>query len=351
MNEIKKLVEESVKSLFESHANSDAVEIMESGGFPAKFWSDFSEAGWTHVALPEDDGGAGMGLAGAYILMRLSGYHAVPLPIVESLLAAYLLGIAGLPIPEGPTTVAVADLVSNQANGGGGEVAIRRVPWARHAKSMVVVIPGGDNAGVALVDSAIRVERARANMAGEPRDDVVLKGGALDGMRELPGVSAERVLAWLAMGRAAQMTGALFRTLERTIEYANERKQFGQLIGKFQAVQQQISVQAEYAYAARCAVDAAIMHLDTPQEWECIAAAKISAGEAAGKACGIAHAVHAAIGFTQEHPLQMSTRRLWAWRDEYGNEARWSAKLGDLCFGLGSGGLWPWLTEQTINKK
>ena len=44
-------------------------------------------------------------------------------------------------------------------------------------------------------------------------------------------------------------------------------------------------------------------------------------GEAAGIGAAIAHQMHGAIGFTQEHQLHYLTRRLWSWRDEFGNEA------------------------------
>lgn len=349
MNEIKTLIENSISSLFENYRDSDAVATMESGGFPEKYWRDIYDGGWTRMALPEEDGGAGMGLPGAYLLMRLSGYHAVPLPLVEALLGTYLLGIAGVPIPEGMLTVTIADSGVHPPGGGEEPLAIKRVPWARHAAQIVVLFPGEHAARLALVDRAECVIRHHVNVAGEPRDDVVLQPGAVGKIYELPGITTERVSAWLALGRAAQIAGASFRALERTVGYANERTQFGQLIGKYQAVQQQIAEQAECAHAARCSVDAALLQIDSSQEWESIAAAKIVAGEAAGKVCRIAHAVHAAIGFTQEHSLQLSTRRLWAWRDEYGNEALWAKTLGDLCLGLESGGLWPWLTRQTSN--
>lgn len=344
MNEIKTLIEDSINTLFESHAESDAVSVMESGGFPETLWNDIQDGGWTRMALPEDEGGAGMGLAGAYIPMRLAGYHSVPLPIVEALIGTYLLHSTGLPVPDGLVTMAIAG-----SRGNGGALTISRVPFARHAAHLAVVFPGGQQAGIALVDRAKYTVQEHANLAGEPRDDVTLSSGSLGEIRALPGITVERVAAWLALGRAAQMAGALSRTLERTVAYANERKQFGQLIARYQALQQQISEQSEYTHAARCSVDAAQLYFDSPQEWENIAAAKITAGEAAGKVCRTAHSVHAAIGFTQEHQLQLSTRRLWAWRDEYGNEAHWAKKLGEICLGLEQGGLWPWLTRQTAN--
>jgi hypothetical protein len=51
-------------------------------------------------------------------------------------------------------------------------------------------------------------------------------------------------------------------------------------------------------------------------------------GEAIHTAVPIAHQVHGAIGFTEEHLLHYSTRRLWSWREEFGNENQWAGKLG-----------------------
>ena len=60
-----------------------------------------------------------------------------------------------------------------------------------------------------------------------------------------------------------------------------------------------------------------------------VASAKIRVGEAAGEGAAIAHQVLGAIGFTQEHTLHRFTQRLWAWRDDFGNESDWAVKLGN----------------------
>ena len=59
-----------------------------------------------------------------------------------------------------------------------------------------------------------------------------------------------------------------------------------------------------------------------------IAAAKARIGEAVALVAGVAHQVHAAMGFTHEHTLHRSTRRLWSWRDEFGTESEWQAWVG-----------------------
>jgi acyl-CoA dehydrogenase len=47
------------------------------------------------------------------------------------------------------------------------------------------------------------------------------------------------------------------------------------------------------------------------------------------------------MGFTQEHPLHFATRRLWSWRDEFGAEAFWQARIGRLVCAQGGEALWP----------
>jgi acyl-CoA dehydrogenase len=68
-----------------------------------------------------------------------------------------------------------------------------------------------------------------------------------------------------------------------------------------------------------------------------VAAAKAVASEAAGNIAAWGHQVVGAMGFTMEHALQRSTRRLWAWRDEYGNERVHARRLADRAL---DGGPW-----------
>ena len=62
--------------------------------------------------------------------------------------------------------------------------------------------------------------------------------------------------------------------------------------------------------------------------------------QAASTGAAIGHQVHGAMGYTYEHRLHHFTRRLWAWRDEWGNEFYWQAKLGQHLAGLGADQVW-----------
>ena len=135
--------------------------------------------------------------------------------------------------------------------------------------------------------------------------------------------------------------------MDLAVNYAQERQQFGRPISKFQAVQQNLAVLAGQTAAAVAAANTGIEALsrnDPETEVFRVAIAKTRVGDAATLACEIAHQVHGAIGFTQEYALQLATRRLWSWREEFGPDVEWAARLGNFVCNLGADELWPTLT-------
>ena len=189
------------------------------------------------------------------------------------------------------------------------------------------------------------------NMAGEPRDTLSFAGLRVAGdavAPAAPGVDRAALYRRGALARAVLMAGAMERALDTAVTYAGERKQFGRPIAKFQAVQQQLAVMAGQVAAAGAAADAGVeaLSLDDPAKQEfLIAIAKTRVGDAATLASEIAHQVHGAIGFTKEYSLQLSTRRLWSWRDEFGGDTEWAARVGAYVCARGADALWPTLTD------
>jgi acyl-CoA dehydrogenase len=155
-----------------------------------------------------------------------------------------------------------------------------------------------------------------------------------------------------ALARSAMLVGALESALEQAVRYAGERVQFGKPIGRNQAIQQNLALMAGDVAAARVA--AMVGAADAPDSVasDCsatrfsTAVAKVRAGEAATRGTSIAHQVHGAIGFTHEHALHFATRRLWAWREEFGTDTQWAAELGRAAIAARASGFWPAMTRK-----
>ena len=131
-----------------------------------------------------------------------------------------------------------------------------------------------------------------------------------------------------ALLHAAKLAGAMKRLLEMTVDYGNTRVQFGRPIGKFQAIQHQLAVMAEQVSAAAIAVEAASPQTGCLPDPLRVAVAKERTSAAATIVGGIAHAVHGAMGISEEYDLQLFTRRLQDWRVADGSEGYWSGLLG-----------------------
>ena len=217
-----------------------------------------------------------------------------------------------------------------------------RVPWASKAASAIFVAmqDGGAVVGQVRLSDARDIS-ASQNMAREPRDDVSFDGAPVT-VAHLPNdLPRDVVLQYGAMVRSAQIAGAMDKVLTQTVQYANERTQFGRPLGKFQAIQQELSRMAGEAAASGVIAEAPFAALDAGQnpEWQ-IAAAKARTSEAAGVGATVGHQTHGAIGFTYEHSLHFATRRLWSWRSEFGGARFWSRRLGERAVGRGVENFW-----------
>ncbi|MFA1548087.1 acyl-CoA dehydrogenase family protein [Actinomadura chokoriensis] len=282
-------------------------------------WAALMESGLALVGVSEEAGGSGGSPADAAVVLRAAGRHAVSVPLAETgWLAGRLLAGAGLPVPPGVLTAASGEVEVGDGRTLSG--TLRRVPWARSAHRLAVLAEGL----VAIVDPARAQITEGENVAGEPRDDVVLSGVRAEAVAPC-GVDAAELRRRGALARALQLTGAMGRALELSVRYAGEREQFGRPVGRFQAVQQMLAELAGEATVADVAVRAAVA---APGDPVAVAAAKANASRAAGTVAAIAHQVHGALGVTEEHVLRQVTLRLWSWRDEYGNETAWSDELG-----------------------
>jgi alkylation response protein AidB-like acyl-CoA dehydrogenase len=312
----------------------------------AEAWRAIEDNGLTRAWLAEALGGAGASVADGFAILTLAGEVALDVPLAETLLAGWMLAEAGLSAPDG---VLAPPPGSDGVSLDGGRLRGRlpSVPFAREAGHLVVLGRRADGEGVvALVERAACTVEPRDNLAGEPRDLVILDGARPVATAAAPDGLGERVLAMGAVARTCQMAGALQAILARSVTYAGERVAFDRPIGKFQAIQHALARLAGETAAALAASGSAADALADPA---CdaggllleVAGAKIRVGEAAAAGAAVAHQVHGAIGFSTEHTLHRFTRRLWAWRDDFGNETAWAVRLGSWVAARGADALWP----------
>ena len=343
------LLADSAERLFATNIQKTTRRAAENGTFPQTLWHAVTEAGFTAALLPEEAGGFGASVAEAMGLLRIAAAHAAPIPLAETMLAGWLLVKAGLTVPEGVLTLApvrVKDSFALHAAPEGWRLTgtAARIPWGRDAGFVAVLAEGPDGPMAALLPGDGFTGTHDSNLAGEPRDTITVDTALLlDSVAPSPVTPAQLRAAGAAI-RTVQLAGALGRALALSVAYAQTRVQFGRPIGKFQAIQQNLAIMAGQSAAAIAAADMAADALATNLDPLIIGAAKARAGEAASIAAGIAHQAHGAIGFTQEYDLHDVTRRLWSWRDEFGNDAEWNGVVGRAALAAGPDGLWPLLT-------
>ncbi|TMQ05209.1 MAG: acyl-CoA dehydrogenase [Deltaproteobacteria bacterium] len=314
-------------------------------------WQALEDHGLTRAWLPEAAGGAGASLADGFAILTLAGEVALDVALAETLLAGWLAAAAGLSVPDGAMAPAgTADEIELDDDGllWGRAIA---VPFAREVDRLAVFGKGPDGDGfVALVDRTACSVEPRDNLAGEPRDTVIVDRVRPSAVATAGDDLGGRLRAIGAVARACQMAGALQGLLTRSVAYAGERVAFDRPIGKFQAIQHalaRLAGEAAIALAASgSAADALASGGDADGAFLEVASAKIRVGEAAAAGAAIAHQVHGAIGFSMEHPLHLFTRRLWAWRDDFGTESAWAVELGAHVARRGADALWPMLAAR-----
>jgi acyl-CoA dehydrogenase len=319
--------------LFGDFATPGALEAAEAGTFPLAAWDAINASGFGLVLVPESRGGLGTGLSEATAILMAAGEYAIPGPLLELLLGNYLLALAG----QEPSTAPLALAFVDGPVSGGQSLTLRNVPWARSAQQLLVVARSATGAVLAAVPTqGLDMHSEIGDASGEPLARCALPAGTV--WHPIAGADFDACLQRAALLRGAQMMGAMRWCLERTTAYTQERKQFGREIGKFQVVQQMMAEMASAVVASHTILEAAIAD---PDNTAMVAAARSRLGDAADIVFAHGHQVHGAIGFSYEYVLHFRTRRLMAWRDQFGTVAYWRRALARGFTGRTADQVWP----------
>jgi acyl-CoA dehydrogenase len=347
--EVSSIVLEQADRLFRGEATKERLADADRGAWPTAIWDAIEQAGLPLAMVAEAHGGVGLTPRDALQVIRRAGYHTLPVPLAETMIAAALWTQAGGDAPEGtlslgPTRATDSVAIEPTSNGYMLQGSAARVPWGANVDNVLLYARTSSGVGhFVLLPRGTVATQTRRNLAFEPRDSFVFTGTSVPKSAVRPATMAEGLLPFGALVRAQQIVGAMESCLDHSIGYAMERKQFGRPIGKFQAIQQMLADAAGQYAAASAAADLAAAAFGTQDFTFSVAIAKARTSEAAGKIAEVSHQVHGAMGFTQEHPLHFATRRLWSWRDEFGNDAYWQEQIGRLVCSRGGQALWPML--------
>jgi alkylation response protein AidB-like acyl-CoA dehydrogenase len=305
---------QAIEDILQDHCTPAVVRAIEAGGSTAALWLAIESAGFLELLAPESAGGAGLALAELFPILSSFGCYTVPVPVAQTIVARALLG-EQCAMPGGMITLAAA--LRREA---GGAIVCPLTPYGLVADFVLAQ----DGEALLLLPAAA----ARREATG-------VHGSLVATLRWPDEAVATRVPgagpllpAFAAALHAALLSGAMTRVFDMTLQYCNDRVQFGKTLGKFQAVQHQLSVMAEHVAAAGVAAEAAFRTDAATPSLLAAAMAKSRTSEAAVLVASIAHALHGAIGVAEECDLQLLTRRLHEWRMAHGSEAHWNVLIG-----------------------
>jgi alkylation response protein AidB-like acyl-CoA dehydrogenase len=343
LNDTQQLIQDSARDFVRGACDRDVLLKLdrEPAALMGGLWRQMAELGWTGMALPEQYGGTGNSMTDVAVLFEELGTGPVPGPLFSSaVLCARILLEAGndvtkkawLPrIASGERVFALAltetqygwsaDAIRLKARNEGRDFLLSGakvfVHDAQHATDLLVAARVEGGAGVSLfrVDAKARgvdvrpLEGFLTGLSEVTFEKVRVAGGDLVGWAGAAADALERALLATTPVLCAYKVGGCRKVFDMSVSYARERTQFGQVIGRFQRVQDHIIHIVNHLDAARWTTYEALWKLDSGMEAQAsIHVAKSVASESYLRACDFAHEVHAGIGVVREYGLTLHTK-------------------------------------------
>lgn len=336
---------ESVRNLLAKHSDSSAVRkaITAPEGYDAGLWERMVEQiGVAALAVPEDYDGVGASLAETHVVLEELGRTLTPSPMLGSaVLAAQALLLSG-------DTEACARLLPGIA---AGEIAA--VCWASAAgwsspgvtatgdrlDGTAHYVLGGDVASTQLVlardGDAVALFEVDPHATGVTRRRVPtmdptrsLAQVRFDGVTGRPLASpadlVDRLRTVALIALSAEQVGAAQAALDLTVEYTKNRKQFGRVIGSFQALKHRMADMYALVETARSMSYAAALSQDTQDAY----AAKVYCSEAFEQVAAETIQLHGGIAITWEHDAQLYFKRAHGTAQLFGQPREFLAAIG-----------------------
>jgi alkylation response protein AidB-like acyl-CoA dehydrogenase len=323
--------------------------IDDPAGWSRSLWKQMAELGWTGLPFSEDVGGLGLGFLDLVLLLGELGRAVAPVPFLSSVAQAgqviarhgsadqrarWLPGIAS---GERVATLAVAESAGSYGEAGieasyaGGRLSgdKRYVLDAPIADLFVVAARSGDGVGWFVVDEGANVTTQRSYDLTRPIGAVTLEGCAAEPL-EIAGLDPGLRSATAAL--TAEMVGTASKIMDLTVEYANDRQQFGRPIGSFQAIKHKCAEMLTDLESSRSAAFYACWAAATDAEDAdlAVAVAKSYCSDALARLGGEGVQVHGGIAFTWEHDMHLYLKRIKTAESLFGDAAEHRERIARL---------------------
>ncbi len=329
-------------------------------GFSRDLWSQFADMGFTGIMVPEAHGGMGMGHVEAGIVLEEIGRNLTPSPFlttavaaVEALKASGRLSEEWLPkIASGAAIVALAvdegakhrpeatALKAERSGNGFKLTGTKMFVLNGHVADMMIVVARTAGAAGETEGLTLFAVPKDAGQTADPRrlvdsslashvafDGVEVDADAVIGEVDSGGEVLTRLLDAGRVGAAAEMIGVGSAAMDMTVDYLKQRKQFGKLIGEFQALQHRAAHLYGEMEVARATVLKAQQLLDAgdPRAEIAVAVAKAKTGKAVRLSVQEGVQMHGGIGMTDEYDIGLYMKRDRALEEFFG-DARYHAE-------------------------
>jgi alkylation response protein AidB-like acyl-CoA dehydrogenase len=313
-------------------------------GFGHGLWKQFAELGLTGICIPEEHGGLGLGAVEAALVLEQIGRNLTPSPFLTTAVVA-ARAIAGTAHAErwypailsGEAVLALAidenrrhapeNTALTAQRRGNGFVLNGAKQFVVHGASADMILTAARTAGAAGERDGISLFAVPKDASGLEVDnvsladsskaarlnfsDVELDADAVVGEVDAGWGPLDRALNSGRAGAAAELVGVAAGASAMTVDYLKQRKQFGKLIGEFQALQHRAAhLYGEIEIARAAALKAAEL-LDSGDEQAelMVSAAKAKAASAARLAVQEGVQMHGGIGMTDEHDIGLFMKR------------------------------------------
>lgn len=334
-----RMVRDTARDFIADRMPVSRLRSLGEAGFDRDAWSEMAALGWPGIAISEEFGGSGLGIRALAIVIEEMGKTLAAAPLASTALVAATVIARFAPrdvsarwlpgIAEGSVIAALAADEAAHPTEALPQTSLASVGTSTVIDGAKRYVADGAAADLLLVSAAQGDARVlalvRADSPGvkiEQRDTIDRRGLAEIRFDAVP-IDAvltaangrnpvEHALDYTRIGLAAEMLGACSRAFEVTLDYMRTRRQFGQLIGSFQALQHRAAKLFIELELARSCVLAAVdaLHRDDGDLASLASLAKSVTAELMRVMSYEMIQLHGGIGMTDEHPIGHFYRRL-----------------------------------------